>query len=674
MPLLAPLVEGAKAARAAVATRGYAGPDWLGCMDIAAHPNTSGRPPGTTIARIRLTRPLLAADRSPCAFTDWLHGDLGGNPDVPILQVRLHAHTMDDVIQASTGRANPAVNKTQRRHMGTEGTTLLFAAHKPTTTKARKDKYPFKHPLLDTLRYVVDNKPAMFLPNYSLTSHSPYCLKPELLGLTMPLLMKSEDAVLPLAMCHALPLIGTSEPVMQVDIFREVNEELLELGQTGHVFKQEFLVKDGDMLTNMKIKADNLGQRSGGKLALQSQNRPPDPGDKAAVYAVIPMGNGGQEGLHLPHVVLWAERVPPGLSTKYPGLFLVTVGYVRATSDQPHLWHRDLPLELQTVGVEHAFSCFMPANLDCPMDRRENMLVYGSGSGVPYPLQEVSMSMLAGDLWILSSYVIHRGGGAITRDAPAGSTRSIVLATTATGRNYKTTVPIIPPPWVEAPAQQPSPPSPKAVHCTEAECNRVVKADPPVKCFACDKRPLCAVHVRQLCADCHRNSEEDALAVEAVPPAMAAEGAQEVDEGTREIVEEDPCGFAAVVMMPLDQTVLYTTHRLGPLAAGISAGPLIDVSAQPCALEECPLGPFVHEDEELKAPTPSKSPVIRMQPDSLMMVREGQVGGMAVVEDTVNPLVAKVLRWDVAGTHPRVIDTSVLVQLGLLVANRAHPK
>ena len=89
MPLLAPLVDKAKAARAAVGTRGYAGPDGLGHTDIAAHPNTKvAMPPGTTIARIRLIRPPLAADRSPCAFTDWLHGGLEHNPDVPILQVR----------------------------------------------------------------------------------------------------------------------------------------------------------------------------------------------------------------------------------------------------------------------------------------------------------------------------------------------------------------------------------------------------------------------------------------------------------------------------------------------------------------------------------------------------------------------------------------------------------
>ena len=74
------------------------------------------------------------------------------------------------------------------------------------------------------------------------------------------------------------------------------------------------------------------------------------------------------------------------------------VGYVRATSDRPQLWHRDMPLVLQTVGVEHAFSCFMPPNLDWPMDGREHMFVYGCGSGVPYLWQEVSMSMLAGDL------------------------------------------------------------------------------------------------------------------------------------------------------------------------------------------------------------------------------------------------------------------------------------
>ena len=47
---------------------------------------------------------------------------------------------------------------------------------------------------------------------------------------------------------------------------------------------------------------------------------------------------------------------------------------------------------------------------------------------------------------------------------------------------------------------------------------------------------------------------------------------------------------------------------------------------------------------------------------------------MAVVGDTVDPLVTQVLRWDVAGTHPRVLDTYVLVQSGLLVANPERPK
>ena len=141
MPLLAPLVDWAKAAWAAVGTRGYAGPDWLGSTDLAAHPDTKvAIPLGTTVARIRLTRPLLTADKPPCALTDWLQGVLEGDPDVPILQVRLHADDVDDVIQACTGRANPTVNETQRRHVGMEGTTLFFAAHKPTTKKAGKDK------------------------------------------------------------------------------------------------------------------------------------------------------------------------------------------------------------------------------------------------------------------------------------------------------------------------------------------------------------------------------------------------------------------------------------------------------------------------------------------------------------------------------------------------------
>ena len=155
-------------------TRRYAGPDGLGCTNLAAHPDTSG----TTIACIRLTRPLLAAGKPPCALTDWPQGVLEDCHAVPILQVWLHADDVDDVIQACTGRANPTVNKTQRCHVGTEGTTLLFAANNPTTKKAGKDKYLFKHPHLDTLRYVVDSKPTVALPNYSLTIHFPYRLKP----------------------------------------------------------------------------------------------------------------------------------------------------------------------------------------------------------------------------------------------------------------------------------------------------------------------------------------------------------------------------------------------------------------------------------------------------------------------------------------------------------------
>ena len=68
-------------------------------------------------------------------------------------------------------------------------------------------------------------------------------------------------------------------------------------------------------------------------------------------YAVRPTGSGGQdEGLQLPHVVLLAQRVLQGLSTKYVGPFLVKVGYVRAMSDEPQLWHRDVPLECTTLG------------------------------------------------------------------------------------------------------------------------------------------------------------------------------------------------------------------------------------------------------------------------------------------------------------------------------------
>ena len=132
------------------------------------------------------------------------------------------------------------------------------------------------------------------------------------------------------------------------------------------------------------------------------------------------------------------------------------------------------------------------------------------------------------------------------------------------------------------------------------------------------------------------------------------------------------CGSGDDVLGP--NGALHQPSPRAIVSTEISAGPVIDASAQPCAPEECPLGPFAHQKEELEAPTPSKFHVIATLPGSPMVLREGQVGGMAVVEDTVDPPVAQVLRWDVAGTHPRVVDTSVLVQSGLLVANPECPK
>ena len=43
----------------------------------------------------------------------------------------------------------------------------------------------------------------------------------------------------------------------------------------------------------------------------------------------------------------------------------------------------------------------------------------------------------------------------------------------------------------------------------------------------------------------------------------------------------------------------------------------------------------------MEAPTPSEFPVIATKPGSLMVVPEGQVGGMAVVEDTMDPPLPK---------------------------------
>ena len=89
-----------------------------------------------------------------------------------------------------------------------------------------------------------------------------------------------------------------------------------------------------------------------------------------------------------------------------------------------------------------------------------------------------------------------------------------------------------------------------------------------------------------------------------------------------EIVEQDFCGFAPLATMSLQQIVFYTTHRPRPLRAEILASPMIHLSTQRCSLEDYALRPFVHEEEELPAPTPSKFLVAATQPSSLVVVHK----------------------------------------------------
>ena len=84
----------------------------------------------------------------------------------------------------------------------------------------------------------------------------------------------------------------------------------------------------------------------------------------------------------------------------------------------------------------------------------------------------------------------------------------------------------------------------------------------------------------------------------ALPVIGTCERVQQVDSfrevnETQKIAEEDLCWFAAPVMMPLDQAVLYTTQLPGPLAPEVAAGPMIDVFAQP-SLGTCMKSGIVH--------------------------------------------------------------------------------
>ena len=118
-------------------------------------------------------------------------------------------------------------------------------------------------------------------------------------------------------------------------------------------------------------------------------------------------------------------------------------------------------------------------------------------------------------------------------------------------------------------------------------------------------------------------------------------------------------------MRSLEQMVLYTTHRWERLAAEILAGPVIDMSVQSCA----PLGPFVHDKEELPALTP-KQVSCRCHPAGQLVggARRPGGGGLQWWRTTWTPPLLKSCGgiWQAA---TRVLSTSPSSKLGRVRAS-----
>ena len=151
------------------------------------------------------------------------------------------------------------------------------------------------------------------------------------------------------------------------------------------------------------------------------------------------------------------------------------------------------------------------------------------------------------------------------------------------------------------------------------------------------------------------------------------EGAGEVNVGTQKIVEEDLCGFAPVLMMPFDQTVMYTTNRPRATGGKDFSGPgdqRICPALRPQRLSPgpiCPRGGGAVSPKPKQVPCHCHAP---KQPDGGARRRggwDGSGGGQRGPPFHPNPAMGR-------GRQPWVVDTPVLVKSELLVADPERPK
>ena len=129
-----------------------------------------------------------------------------------------------------------------------------------------------------------------------------------------------------------------------------------------------------------------------------------DPPDRQAAYGLVPLGTQHYPGQQFPQLTKWGMevlRLTQEQMEQLPPMQLHTLGYIRATTSTPQLYHRDIPLVHQGAS----FSVFTPVNVRCP-DAEANGSRWRDENGQEHP-----MGSHPGDVFIMDSRTVHRGGG-----------------------------------------------------------------------------------------------------------------------------------------------------------------------------------------------------------------------------------------------------------------------
>ena len=639
-------------------TRGWAAPSNFAMADISVRTISDPVlvPPGTQLAKVTIQRAFLDA-RDPCSLSNAMSTIVHHNPSVPIFQFFLSHSDRSDLDQVLSAKCPPTSNQTMAYYIGNANHSLpgtlpvkpMFSVQKPKAPLMSAHAYTrHKH----TRRFFSTPDPHSVLPVYSLPSKGLVEWEAEVHGLTTPTAYYS-DSLIPIPVQSPSPLIAPNDPIVEWNGLFVENGDLASLPQLGHVRVQNL---GADHVDSCRAEVAAFGADkweaifdlvapTPSPFRNDGRTRTMVPGK---AVAAPPSAAKTMKGHRLPALEAAAASILKTVkaATALP-LDIMSMGYIRATGDRLQAWHRDHLRAARPEGG-HAFSLFLA--LSACEEGEASHFVAHSGGGLPRPWMPIPMPMGVGDVWAISSDVIHAGGFP-KKDGPPRDMVFFGLATWPLDFGFPCPVRVPAHALRVVPGVGP-------VKCGHEGCNATQL---PSECCDCEKR-LCATHGGEvgLCSACANNSAGTSVSTPAAIPAPVRLPSS----------ADLPC--AADCWFPAGVSSMYTVHAVDAKDAQFTAHKSFATDAKPadadmpCAPADCPLGAYLHEEEFLPVADAACRLVLHTPPGVILVVNRGQFGGVIVNPPEADREACRAFWFTLAG-HRQPVDPSELMEMGGIV-------